>query len=125
MLRSTQTVKDLDSVYINEDGTIYGVHSVHGIIMLGRIDIVTFDNPNGLEQVEALLERNSFIGSASGKHCSENGSASVVSGALEMSNVDLSQEFSDMIITQRGFQANSRIITTSDTMLEEIVNLKR
>ena len=55
----------------------------------------------------------------------ENGSASVVSGALEMSNVDLSQEFSDMIITQRGFQANSRIITTSDTMLEEIVNLKR
>lgn len=61
---ATQTVKDLDSVYINEDGTIYGVHSVHGIIMLGRIDIVTFDNPNGLEQVG-----NSFIGSASGKHC--------------------------------------------------------
>lgn len=67
---ATQTVKDLDSVYINEDGTIYGIHSVHGIIMLGRIDIVTFDNPNGLEQVgKLLLERNSFIGSASGKHC--------------------------------------------------------
>ena len=46
-------------------------------------------------------------------------------GVLEMSNVDLSQEFTEMITTQRGFQANSRIITTSDTMLEEIVNLKR
>jgi flagellar hook protein FlgE len=49
----------------------------------------------------------------------------IISGALEMSNVDLSQEFSDMIITQRGFQANSRIITVSDSMLEELVNLKR
>ncbi|HKM32200.1 MAG TPA: flagellar basal body rod C-terminal domain-containing protein, partial [Oscillospiraceae bacterium] len=49
----------------------------------------------------------------------------IVTNALEMSNVDLSQEFTDMIITQRGFQANSRIITTSDSMLEELVNLKR
>ncbi len=121
-----QTVKDLDSVYINEDGTVYGVHNVHGIIMLGRIDIVTFDNPNGLEQVGSSYWRETL---ASGEPqiniAGENGSATVVSGALEMSNVDLSQEFSDMIITQRGFQANSRIITTSDTMLEEIVNLKR
>lgn len=123
---ATQTVKDLDSVYINEDGTIYGVHSVHGIIMLGRIDIVTFDNPNGLEQVGSSYWRETLSsGVPQVNIAGENGSASVVSGALEMSNVDLSQEFSDMIITQRGFQANSRIITTSDTMLEEIVNLKR
>ena len=121
-----QTVKDLDSVYINEDGTIYGIHSVHGIIMLGRIDIVTFDNPNGLEQVGSSYWRETLSsGQPQVNIAGENGSASVVSGALEMSNVDLSQEFSDMIITQRGFQANSRIITTSDTMLEEIVNLKR
>lgn len=123
---ATQTVKDLDSVYINEDGTIYGIHSVHGIIMLGRIDIVTFDNPNGLEQVGSSYWRETLSsGQPQVNIAGENGSASVVSGALEMSNVDLSQEFSDMIITQRGFQANSRIITTSDTMLEEIVNLKR
>ena len=123
---ATQTVKDLDSVYINEDGTIYGVHSVHGIIMLGRIDIVTFDNPNGLEQIGSSYWRETLSsGVPQVNIAGENGSASVVSGALEMSNVDLSQEFSDMIITQRGFQANSRIITTSDTMLEEIVNLKR
>ena len=57
---ATQTVKDLDSVYINEDGTIYGVHSVHGIIMLGRIDIVTFDNPNGLEQVGSSYWRETL-----------------------------------------------------------------
>ncbi len=125
-VQAEQTVNDLDSVYINEDGTVYGVHAVHGIIMLGRIDIVTFDNPNGLEQIGSSYWRETL---ASGEPqiniAGENGSASVVSGALEMSNVDLSQEFSDMIITQRGFQANSRIITTSDTMLEEIVNLKR
>ena len=105
---------------------IYGIHSVHGIIMLGRIDIVTFDNPNGLEQVGSSYWRETLSsGQPQVNIAGENGSASVVSGALEMSNVDLSQEFSDMIITQRGFQANSRIITTSDTMLEEIVNLKR
>ena len=54
-----------------------------------------------------------------------NGTGTVKAGYLEMSNVDLSQEFSDMIVTQRGFQANSRIITVSDEMLEELVNLKR
>lgn len=125
-VQAEQTVKDLDSVYINEDGTVYGVHAVHGILMLGRIDIVTFDNPNGLEQVGNSYWRETLAsGEPSVTIPGENGSANVVSGALEMSNVDLSQEFSDMIITQRGFQANSRIITTSDTMLEEIVNLKR
>lgn len=59
------------------------------------------------------------------KKANDVGSGSVVSTALEMSNADLSQEISDMIITQRGFQANSRVITVTDTMLEELVNLKR
>lgn len=125
-VQAEQTVKDLDSVYINEDGTVYGVHNVHGIIMLGRIDIVTFENPNGLEQVGSSYWRETLSSGVPHVNIAgQNGAATVVSGALEMSNVDLSQEFSDMIITQRGFQANSRIITTSDTMLEEIVNLKR
>ncbi|NLJ72452.1 MAG: flagellar hook protein FlgE, partial [Syntrophomonadaceae bacterium] len=53
------------------------------------------------------------------------GMGALIPGSLEMSNVDLSEEFTDMIITQRGFQANSRIITTSDEMLQELVNLKR
>lgn len=51
--------------------------------------------------------------------------SSIASGQLEMSNVDLSSQFTDMIVTQRGFQANSRVITTSDTLLEELINLKR
>lgn len=125
-VQAEQTVKDLDSVYINEDGTVYGVHAVHGIIMLGRIDVVTFENPNGLEQIGSSYWRETLSSGAPHLNIAgQNGAATIVSGALEMSNVDLSQEFSDMIITQRGFQANSRIITTSDTMLEEIVNLKR
>ena len=59
-----------------------------------------------------------------GREIAADGS-SMVSGELEMSNVDLSTEFTQMIITQRGFQSNSRVITTSDTLLEELINLKR
>lgn len=125
-VQAEQTVKDLIGYEIHEDGCIYGVHSVHGTIQLGRIDIATFDNPNGLEKVGTSYWRATMAsGEAQVNVAGEGGAAEVVSSALEMSNVDLSQEFSDMIITQRGFQANSRIITTSDSMLEEIVNLKR
>mgnify|MGYP000957473521 FL=1 len=66
---------------------------------------------------------NSGLFDGIGEEVSKSGSITV--GALEMSNVDLASEFTNMITTQRGFQANSRIITTSDTMLEELVNLKR
>lgn len=121
-----QGVDDLETVVIDSDGTIYGFHPVHGTIALGRIDIVTFENPIGLEQVGTSLWRKSLAsGEPEVKIAGQDGAGEIVSGALEMSNVDLSQEFSDMIITQRGFQANSRIITVSDTMLEELVNLKR
>lgn len=121
-----QTTQDLESIYIDDDGVIYGVHAVHGTIAMGRIDLVTFENPMGLDQdgtsywVESLSSGEPQVTRAN-----DTGTGSVVSGALEMSNADLAQEISDMIITQRGFQANSRIITVSDTMLEELVNLKR
>ena len=121
-----QTVADLETVQIDSDGVIYGLHSVHGRLLLGRIDLVTFVNPVGLDQVGTSLWRESLAsGEAEVKIAGTDGSGEIVSGALEMSNVDLAQEFSDMIITQRGYQANSRIITVSDTMLEELVNLKR
>lgn len=121
-----QTTQDLESIYIDDDGVIYGVHAVHGTIAMGRIDLVTFENPMGLDQdgtsywVESLSSGEPQVTRAN-----DTGTGAVVSGALEMSNADLAQEVSDMIITQRGFQANSRIITVSDTMLEELVNLKR
>lgn len=121
-----QTVADLELVTIDSDGTIYGRHAVHGLLLLGRIDLATFVNPTGLDQVGTSLWRESLAsGEAEVKIAGTDGAGEVVSGALEMSNVDLAQEFSDMIITQRGYQANSRIITVSDTMLEELVNLKR
>lgn len=121
-----QAVDDLQTVMIDTDGVIYGEHAVHGLLLLGRIDIATFENPTGLEQVGTSLWKESLAsGEAQIKIAGKDGAGEVVSGALEMSNVDLAQEFSDMIITQRGYQANSRIITVSDTMLEELVNLKR
>ncbi len=114
-------------VTIQTDGTIIGIHPVHGYITLGRIDIALFENPNGLSQVggtnfaETVASGPAKVSIAGG----DEGAGSVLSNTLEMSNVDLSQEFTDMITTQRGFQANSRVITVSDTMLEELLSLKR
>lgn len=123
---SEQSYKDLESVTVQTDGTIIGLHSVHGYITLGRIDIATFDNPNGLEQMGGTMFAETVAsGSAKVEVAGTNGAGELVSGALEMSNVDLAQEFTDMITTQRGYQANSRVITTSDTMLEELLSLKR
>lgn len=119
----------LDScdVVIQTDGTIVGIHPVHGYLTLGRIDVALFENPNGLSQVggtnfaETVASGSPKLATAGG----DSGAGSILSNTLEMSNVDLSQEFTDMITTQRGFQANSRVITVSDTMLEELLSLKR
>lgn len=117
---------DTAEIFIDRDGIIYGEHPVHGILLLGRIDIVDFVNPEGLKQVgTSYFSETLNSGPAMVKIPQTESETYVISGALEMSNVDLSNEFSDMIITQRGFQANSRIITVSDSMLEELVNLKR
>ncbi|MBD5103874.1 MAG: flagellar hook-basal body complex protein [Ruminococcaceae bacterium] len=125
-VEADQTTKDLESMFIDDDGVIYGVHTVHGTIALGRIDLAVFENPEGLDQVGTSYWKESLSsGSAITKKANDVGTGSIVSTALEMSNADLSQEISDMIITQRGFQANTRVITVTDTMLEELVNLKR
>ena len=123
---AAQSVDDLDTVFIDNDGIIYGEHPVHGRMILGRIDVATFENPMGLEQAgNSYFKATLASGDPQVKQASMDGAGEVVSNATEMSNVDLAQEYSDMIITQRGFQANSRIITVSDTMIEELVNLKR
>lgn len=121
-----QGIENLTGIGIGPDGVITAQHAVHGDIIVGRIDLVTFANPQGL-----LASGGNYFtptpnsGKMSHSAPGTDGSGALVSGALELSNVDLSREFSDMITTQRGFQANSRIITVSDTMLEELVNLKR
>lgn len=123
---SAQSYKDLENITVQNDGTIIGEHAVHGRMTLGRIDIATFDNPNGLSAVgNTMFAETAASGAAKLAIAGQDGAGEVVAGALEMSNVDLAQEFTDMITTQRGYQANSRVITTSDTMLEELLNLKR
>ncbi|MCL1904091.1 MAG: flagellar hook-basal body complex protein [Oscillospiraceae bacterium] len=117
---------DTAEIFIDRDGVIYGEHPIHGVLLLGRVDIVDFVNPEGLQQYGTSYFRESLASGTPTVRIPQTESETfVISGALEMSNVDLSNEFSDMIITQRGFQANSRIITVSDSMLEELVNLKR
>ena len=121
-----QTTEDLEEIFIDDDGVIFGVHAVHGTIALGRIDIVLFENPEGLNQYGTSYWRESLSsGEAQVTMANDYGAGTIVSGALEMSNTDLAQEISDMIITQRGYQANTRVITVTDQMLEELVNLKR
>ena len=121
-----QTVADLTGINIASNGIITGTHPTLGLLELGRIDIATFDNPAGLVQVGSTYFAESLnSGQARVTIAGLNGSGELAAGSLEASNVDLSQEFSDMITTQRGFQACSRLITVSDTMLEELINLKR
>lgn len=121
-----QSYENLTGISIGSDGTIIGSHPVHGRLVLGRIDLANFANPAGLAQSgNSYFSETANSGSANCAIPGEDGTGGIRNSALEMSNVDLAQEFSDMIITQRGYQANSRIITVSDTMLEELVNLKR
>ena len=121
-----QSFGSLTSFTIGENGVLTGVHAVHGILTFGRIDLATFDNPGGLEEAgTSYFAATSASGNAKVTNPGMGGSGNLVGSALEMSNVNLAQEFSDMITTQRGFQANSRIITTSDEMLQELVNLKK
>lgn len=121
-----QTVEDLTGIAIGSDGVVVGNHAVHGLMELGRIDIANFANAKGLLQSgNTYYTVTANSGEASVSKPGENGTGALSAGSLEMSNVDLSNEFADMITTQRGFQANSRLITVSDTMLEELINLKR
>jgi len=116
----------LQSFTINADGTLLGSFSNGLKQALGRVALSTFTNPAGLEKAGGSLYRTTVnsgdpqIGAAG-----TGGRGELTGGALEMSNVDLSAEFTNLIIAQRGFQANSRVITTSDELLQELVNLKR
>jgi flagellar hook protein FlgE len=118
---------DAKSFSIGSDGTVSIVESNGNLKMDQKIAIAKFANPDGLEKAGA----NNFRKTAnSGEPDYDTaggtkGAGTIVAGTLEMSNVDLSEEFTEMIVAQRGFQANTRIITTSDEILQELVNLKR
>jgi flagellar hook protein FlgE len=117
---------DLDSFTMSKDGTLVGLFSNGALQSVGRVSLATFVNPGGLEKAGSSMYRATFnSGAADIGTPGAPGFGSLISGALEMSNVDLSQEFTNLIVAQRGFQANARIITTSDEVLQELTNLKR
>ncbi|MGY1748511.1 flagellar hook protein FlgE [Modestobacter sp. SYSU DS0511] len=116
----------LESYSLSNDGTIVGLYSNGLRQPLGQLALATFTNPGGLEKAGNSSFRagdnsgNPVVGQAG-----TGGRGQLSAGALEMSNVDLAEEFTGLIVAQRGFQANSRVITTSDEILQDLVQLKR
>ena len=114
-------------VSINANGQVVGLdEETSQTTVIGQIVLAQFANPNGLEKVgENAYQTTVNSGAATYTTPGAGGSGKLNPGSLEMSNVDLTAQFADMITTQRGFQANSRVITTTDEMLEELVNMVR
>ncbi|BBB90406.1 MAG TPA: flagellar hook protein FlgE [Methylomusa anaerophila] len=115
----------LQSVSIGNDGVITGTYSNNQTQPLGMIALAVFNNPEGLEKIGGNLyvttaNSGDFTG---GVAAGSNGTGSLSTGTLEMSNVDLSDQFSEMMITQRAYQANSKIITASDEMMKTLINM--
>ncbi|MCB0874226.1 MAG: flagellar hook-basal body complex protein [Actinobacteria bacterium] len=115
------------AINVDAAGVITSVDAAGVATVIGTVSLAKFANPSGLERTGGNLyrESNNSGAAVNGNPAGAAGHGSVTPGALEMSNVDLALEFTNMIIAQRGFQANSRAISTSDDMLQELVNLKR
>ncbi len=117
---------DLESFNIDGSGTITGNYDNGMQLSLARVATANFSNPGGLsEEGNSLFSESNNSGTARIGAPGTGGRGSITAGTLEMSNVDLSREFTDMITTQRGFQGNSTTITTADEILQEVVNMKR
>ena len=117
---------NLQSYSISDNGVITGIDTQNRPITLGQLAIVAVENPNGMEKTNGYYFQPGD--NAGGVEVVKPGSGAagfIRSKYLEMPNVDLANEFSNMITTQRGFQANSKIITVTDEMLQELVNMKR
>jgi flagellar hook protein FlgE len=116
----------LQSFTMSPDGTLLGLFSNGLKQSLGQVAVANFNNPPGLEKAGGSLYRDtSNSGTASIGTAGTAGRGTMASGALEMSNVDLAQEFTNLIVAQRGFQANSRVVTASDEILQDLINIKR
>lgn len=118
---------DYTGVYVDNNGKIVGTNAVtQSVETLAQIAVAVFSNPEGLSQEGDMnYSETTASGTAQIAAAGSDLAGQLVAGGLEMSNVDLTKEFTDMIVAQRGFQANARVITTSDSVLEELVNLKR
>ncbi len=120
------TLGYLDNFKIDSSGTITGVYSNGTNRVIGQLALATFANDRGLEKAgdSTYVETNNS-GQAKIGESGVAGKGSLLAGALEMSNVDLSEQMTDMIVTQRGFQSNAKTIQTADTLLETVLSLKR
>lgn len=120
------TMGDLQQISVDQFGIISGAFTNGTTLLLGQVALADFNNPSGLFRAgDNMYTPSTNSGSAVINYAGEGSQSVVTSGALEMSNVDLAQEFTNMITAQRGFQSNARVITTSDEMLQELVSLKR
>ena len=114
----------LNDVSVEEDGTITGTYTNGKTQPLGMIAIATFANAEGLTKVgDNMFAQSSNSGTYTAVTAGENGSGALKSGYLEMSNVDLSEEFSKMMISQRAYQANTKVVSTCDSMLQSLINM--
>jgi flagellar hook protein FlgE len=116
----------LESFSLANDGTITGIYSNGLRQAIGQLAMASFNNPGGLEKAgNSSFRVGDNSGNAMVGQAGTGGRGVLNAGALEMSNVDLAEEFTGLIVAQRGFQANSRVITSSDEILQDLVNLKR
>lgn len=116
----------LDNIFIRTDGVIEGRFTNGETLNLARINLANFDNPGGLRRLGGnLFSETENTGNALIEIASQTIESQIVAESLELSNVDLAQEFTDLITSQRGFQANARVVTTTDQILAETVNLKQ
>lgn len=115
----------LEGFNVSASGEIFGVYTNGQVQLLGQIALANFNNPEGLTKAGENLYQVSNNSGVPNIGIAGEDMGTITGGTLEMSNVDLSEEFTEMIVAQRGFQANTRIITTSDEILQELVNLKR
>ncbi len=116
----------LETVAIGPDGTVTGAFSNGTSQTLGQIALADFNNPEGLTQAsDSMYTVSANSGTPLIGYSGKDTTSTIASGNLEMSNVDLAQEFTNMIITQRGFEANGKMVTTSDQMLQTLVNMKQ
>lgn len=125
----TETTSDVNAFNISSNGDIIVGLDDGSTHVIGAIAIGTVENPGGLRKAGGSLYQMTTNANPDGHNIQTVDDAArtsaIISGQLEMSNVDMTEEFTEMIVAQRGFQANSRIITTSDEILQEVVNLKR
>ena len=120
------TAGTLTDVNLNSQGGIVGTFSNDQKLTLAQVAIAVFNNPSGLTKSGgSLYSSSASSGTVQITSAGNGGAGTITPSALEMSNVDLSEQFSDMIVTQRGFQSNSKIITVADEMIETLVNMKR